>query len=67
MTLETIATIADYLGKILIVWAVLLVHLKLRKEDRVDKAVEREIKTEEVITVLGILFLTAAFVIKLII
>lgn len=53
----------DVVGKILIGVAVLLVHRGMMKERKVDLYVIKEIKYEELLTIIGILFIISGYVI----
>ncbi len=62
--LQVSATL-DIIGKIAVSYTVLVVHYRIMTEHRFDKAVENEIKHEQVVGVLGILLMVAGYVIKM--
>lgn len=51
-------------GKIIIGAAVLLVHLKIFEEQKIDGAVLRSIRTEHILTILGILLIVVGYVME---
>lgn len=53
------------LGEIMIGYSVLRVHLKVKKEHKIDKAVFREITHEQFIVALGILLVIIGYFIEL--
>ena len=65
MNLEILALTFDFIGKILVVIMALLVHRKIGKERKIDRKVKREIYLEEVLGILGIILITAGYVLKL--
>lgn len=56
----------DVVGKVLIGVAVLLVHRHVMKEHKIDKDVLREMKIEQVLGGLGILFIIIGYLIHII-
>ncbi|HJZ18537.1 MAG TPA: hypothetical protein VJ208_00320 [Candidatus Nanoarchaeia archaeon] len=65
MNLEILALTFDFIGKILVVIMAILVHRKIGKERKIDRKVKREIYLEEVLGILGIILITAGYVLKL--
>jgi len=63
MNWNFIAYSLDVFGKILIGVSVLLVHRGIMKERKVDLYVIKEIKYEELLTLIGILFIIAGYII----
>lgn len=51
-------------GKIIIGSAVLLVHLKIFEERKIDKAVLSSIRTEHILTILGIILIIVGYVME---
>ncbi len=51
-------------GKIILGTAVLLVHLKIFEERKIDRAVLKSIRTEHLLTILGILLIVAGYVLE---
>ena len=56
----------DVIGKILIGITVLLVHKRVMKEHRIDKYVLREMKREQLLGWLGILFIIIGYIFNLV-
>lgn len=52
-------------GKIILGVAVLLVHLKIFEEQRIDRAVLKSIRTEHLLTILGIVLIFVGYVLEL--
>lgn len=67
MTLDILAIIFDYSGKLLIAITVLLVHKRVRTEKRIDKRVLKEMKAEQAMGIVGIVLLTGGFILNLIV
>lgn len=63
--LEAVALTFEFLGKILIGIAVLLSHIKLTKERKIDLKVLKEFKREKAITVTAIIFLIIGYALHL--
>ena len=63
---EVIATslTLEFVGTMLIGIAVLRVHMRLRKEHRIDKKVLKTIKREQRLTKLGLILITLGFIIN---
>ncbi len=59
------ATTFDFTGKILVAIMAILVHMKIRKAHKIDTEVMKEIYLEELLGVIGILLITAGYVLKL--
>ena len=55
----------DVVGKLMIAYTVLLVHVRVRKEHKIDKKVFREMKREHTIELLGIGLIIVAYVLEL--
>lgn len=51
-------------GKLLLGFAVLRVHTRIREEKRIDEVVIRTIKREEVLTALAVLLIIAGYVLE---
>ncbi len=52
-------------GKIILGAAVLLVHLKIFEERKIDGAVLKSIRTEHLLTILGIVLIIAGYVMEI--
>jgi uncharacterized membrane protein YidH (DUF202 family) len=52
------------IGKIILGGAVLLVHLKIFKEQKIDRAVLRSIHREHILTILGILLIIVGYILE---
>ncbi|MBU0625708.1 hypothetical protein KKF05_05200 [Patescibacteria group bacterium] len=55
----------DVVGKILLSYTVLKVHRRMLKEHKMDKAVYREIKIEQLLGIIGICLMVGAYLIKI--
>ena len=51
-------------GKLLLGFAVLRVHTRIREERKIDAAVIRSIKREEVLTLVGVLLIIVGYVLE---
>ena len=65
MDIEFWAVTLDFAGKVLVAIMALIVHIKIMKEKRIDLVVLKEIYLEEILGILGILMLVAAYILKL--
>jgi len=65
MVLEQIALTSDVIGKILIAVTALRVHMRVRKEHKIDKRVFKSMKREQNLGVLGILLIVVAYLIHM--
>lgn len=67
MNLEFIGLTFEVVGSVLLGITILLVHRGLMKEKSVDKKVIREIQYEQILGVLGILFIITGYFIRVLI
>lgn len=51
-------------GKIILGTAVLLVHLKIFEEQKIDRAVLKSIRTEHLLTIVGIILIVVGYVME---
>jgi len=65
INLEVISLTLDLTGKLLIALTAILVHYRMGEEKKIDRAVIKDIKIEEVLGFFGILFIISGYVIKL--
>ena len=65
MILEIIGFTLDVIGKILIGVAVYFVHKRIMKEEKIDKAVIREMKKEKKIVFLGVILIIIGYFMQL--
>jgi len=56
----------EFVGTLLIGLTVLRVHMKLRKEHKIDKAVERAIRKEKYLSILGLIFIILGYILNFI-
>lgn len=54
------------IGSLLIVYTVLMVHYRFRKEHKVDAKIFREMRREQAIGILGAVFMLAGYLVKII-
>ena len=62
---ENLGFTLDFIGKILLGLMAILVHRRVRKEHRIDKKVLKEMKLEQIIGLLSIIFITLGYVFHL--
>lgn len=62
---ELISSTFLVIGEILIAFTVIKVHQRFLKERRVDAKVFREMRKEQFVAALGIVFLIASFILKI--
>lgn len=55
----------DFVGKILVAIMAILVHMKMRKAHKIDTEVMKEIYLEELMGAVGILLITAGYILKI--
>ncbi|MCA9485247.1 MAG: hypothetical protein KC506_00180 [Nanoarchaeota archaeon] len=65
MDVELAAFTFDFIGKILIAITAVMVHTRIRKEKRIDKRVLKEMRWEEMLGILGIVFMTIGYFLHL--
>jgi len=64
-TVGLLSSTLDLIGKVMISYTALAVHFRMLKEHKMDEQVYKEIRRERIIGVLGIIFMVAAYLIKL--
>lgn len=64
MTIEFIGFTLDVIGKIMIAFTAIMVHHRVWKEHRIDKRVFLEMKREQIIGIIGILFIIIGYVLQ---
>ncbi|MAG12032.1 MAG: hypothetical protein CMI52_04495 [Parcubacteria group bacterium] len=55
--MESIGFLLDVLGKVLVSWTAIAVHVRFRKEHKIDKRVFTAMRREHVVGLLGILLI----------
>lgn len=60
-----IAATCDFLGKLMVSYTAIAVHHRFRKEHRIDEKVFLEMKREQVIGIIGIGLMFAAYLLEL--
>ncbi len=65
LDLVVIALTLDVIGKVMLGFTVLFVHRRLMKEHRVDREVLKEMKQEQILGALAIVFIVAGYVLHL--
>lgn len=63
--INELALTFDFIGKFLIGISVLLVHHKIFQDGRIDKLVLKEMKKEYSVAIIGLVFLTAGYIMHL--
>jgi len=53
-------------GKIILGVAVLMVHLKIFQEQKIDRAVLKSIRTEHILTILGIVLIVLGYILEVV-
>lgn len=59
--MEIIASTLDILGKVMVAYTALAVHSRVRKEHKIDKAVFRAMRREQLIGIAGIIFMVGGY------
>lgn len=67
MVVEFFALTFDFLGKFLLVIMALLVHRRVKKEHKIDKKVLKEMKLEQSVGIIALIFLIMGYTLELII
>lgn len=65
MSAEIVALSFEFSGKLLIAITVLLVHMKVRREKRIDKKVLREMRLEQTLGIGGIILMSLGYIMQL--
>lgn len=65
--MEDLAFTFDLIGKVMVAYTVLAVHGRVRREQRIDSAVFRAMRRENVIGVAGIFFMLLGYAMHVII
>ncbi len=63
--MELIVSIADYVGTVMVAYAALSVHHRILHEHKIDNMVYRIMRKEQVTGLIGVVLITAAFVLRL--
>lgn len=65
MSLEVLGFILDIIGKVMVAFTVIAVHHRFRKEHKVDELVFKAMKQEQLIGIIGIIFMIIGFFLQL--
>ena len=65
VSLELIGFAADVIGKLIIAYTAIAVHHRFLKEHKVDAAVFKTMRKEQIIGVIGVLLIVAGFFLQL--
>ena len=57
--------ILDVVGKVMVAFTAIMVHHRFRKEHKVDEAVFKVMKCEQVIGIVGVVFIIIGFLLQL--
>ena len=63
--LRLIALTLEAVGTLMIAWAALAVHHKVRVESKIDQKVKKLIHKEEIIVVIGALMIIASYILHI--
>jgi len=63
--MEILISTLDTVGTLLIAWAALSVHHKVLNDHRIDRAVYRKMRTEQLLGVFGIIFIITGYILNL--
>lgn len=63
--METIISTLDAVGTLFIAWAALSVHHKVLNDHKIDAAVYRKMKAEQLLGIIGIIFIIAGYILNL--
>ncbi|KPJ85225.1 hypothetical protein AMJ57_03880 [Parcubacteria bacterium SG8_24] len=64
MDLEMIGITADTVGKLMVAFTALRVHHRVLKEHQIDDQVFSSMRREQIVGVLGVVFMVAGYAIK---
>jgi hypothetical protein len=64
MSISFIGFTLTFLGKVLIAFTAIMVHHRVVNEHRIDKKVFKTMKREQKVGILGVLFLTAGYLLE---
>lgn len=67
MTIEFFALTFDFIGKVLLGITALLVHRRIKREQKIDKQVLKEMKFEQAIGIIAILLIFIGYLLHLIV
>ena len=62
--MRILALTLEMLGTVFIAYTALRVHMKLRKEHQIDALVFNEIKHEEIVAIVGIIFIIISYLMQ---
>jgi hypothetical protein len=65
MNLEGLAFSLDFFGKFIIILTALIVHKKIRKEQKIDKSVLKEMKIEQGWAILGLVLMFLGYLLHM--
>lgn len=65
MSLEFLGFTLDVIGKIMIAYAAIRVHYRFWKEHKVDELIFKEMKREQIIGILGIIFIIFGYLLQI--
>lgn len=65
MSIELIGYIFDVVGKLMIAFTAVMVHHRFLKEHKVDEFVFKTMKKEQIIGIIGIIFILIGFFLQL--
>ena len=62
--MELLGETLDVIGKIMIAYTAIMVHFRFRKEHQIDEKVFKTMKSEQLIGIIGIVFIIIGYVIR---
>ena len=65
MSIEFLGFTIDLIGKVMVGFTAIMVHHRVWKEHRIDEAVFREMKREQVIGIIGVALIVAGYVLQI--
>lgn len=65
MSIEVIGFTLDTLGKIMVAYTAIRVHRRFWKEHKIDERVFQEMKSEQTIGIVGIIFIVAGYFLEI--
>lgn len=63
--MEILASTLDIIGKVMVAYTALAVHHRVRKEHKIDRAVFRAMKWEQLVGIAGVVFMVLGYLIHL--
>ena len=63
--MQLIGHTLDLFGKVLVSYTVIAVHYRFRKEHKVDEAVFKQMRKEQILGIIGIVLIIAGYILEI--